>query len=61
MSVLKTMLTFLLLVNLGCASERLYVRVIDDEGRPVPSATVNVDFTLVKMVRPFYMGAILIR
>ena len=45
MSVLKTMLTFLLLVNLGCASERLYVRVIDDEGRPVPSATVNVDFT----------------
>lgn len=40
MSVLKTMLTFLLLVNLGCASERLYVKVVDYEGHPVSNATV---------------------
>ena len=41
---------FLLIATLiatctGCASERLYVKVVDEEGRPVPNATVNVDFT----------------
>ena len=36
---------FLLLGNVGCASESLYVKVVDDEGRPVSNATVNVDFT----------------
>ena len=29
----------------GCATERLYVKVVDDEGIPVPNATVNVYFT----------------
>ena len=31
--------------HLGCASERLYVTVIDDEGNPVSNATVHVGFT----------------
>lgn len=35
----------LLVACTGCASERLYVNVVDAEGRPVPNATVNVDFT----------------
>ena len=26
---------FLSLANVGCASERLYVKVVDDEGNPV--------------------------
>ena len=34
-----------LLANVGCASERLYVKVIDDEGNPVSNATVHVGFT----------------
>ena len=40
----KTSVTvsFLLLANLGCASERLYVKVIDDDGCPVTNAVVNV-------------------
>ena len=42
MSVLKTMLTFLLLVNLGCASERLYVKVVDGDGNPVTNGIVRV-------------------
>lgn len=45
MSKCRIMITFLFLAHAGCAGERLYVKVIDDEGRPVPSATVNVDFT----------------
>ncbi len=35
----------LLFAGPGCASERLYVRVVDDDGHPVSNATVNVDFT----------------
>ena len=35
----------LLLANAGCASERLYVKVIDDEGNPVTNATVHVGFS----------------
>ena len=35
----------LLVSCMGCASERLYVKVIDDVGCPVSNATVNVDFT----------------
>ena len=42
MSVLKTMLTFLLLDNLGCASERLYVKVVDGDGNPVTNGIVRV-------------------
>ena len=29
----------------GCASERLYVKVFDNEGNPVSNATVHVGFT----------------
>ncbi len=35
----------MLFANAGCASERFFVRVTDDEGYPVSNATVNVDFT----------------
>ena len=45
MSNFKIMVSFLLLANLGCASERLYVRVVDDEGKPVPNAAVKVGFS----------------
>lgn len=45
MSNSRIMVAFLLLANVGCASERLYVKVVDEEGRPVSNATVNVDFT----------------
>ena len=43
-------IAILLVACTGCASERLYVRVIDDEDHPVPSATVNVDFTSSRVV-----------
>ncbi len=39
------MMFFLLLANLGCASERLYVKVVDDDKVPVSNATVSVDFS----------------
>lgn len=45
MSKFRTMLTFLLLGNLGCASERLYVKVVDDEGNPVTNGVVHVGFS----------------
>lgn len=32
----------LLLANIGCASERLYVKVVDDKGAPVTNAIVKV-------------------
>ena len=35
----------LLLANLGCASERLYVKVVDDEGNPVTNGIVRVGFS----------------
>ena len=35
----------LLVTCTGCASERLCVKVVDDEGLPVSNATVNVYFT----------------
>jgi len=38
-------LSLLLLATTGCASERLYVRVVDDEGKPVANATVKVGFS----------------
>ena len=43
----KRLIIVLLLafVHLGCASERLYVTVIDDDGYPVSNATVHVGFT----------------
>lgn len=43
-------IAILLVACTGCASERLYVRVIDYEGHPVTSATVNVDFTSSRVV-----------
>ena len=33
-----------LVTNIGCASERLRVKVIDNEGRPVTNAVVKVAF-----------------
>ena len=33
------------LASTGCASERLYVNVIDQEGNPISNATVHVGFT----------------
>ena len=43
----KTLVLVLLfpIAHLGCASERLYVKVVDDEGVPVSNATVNVGFS----------------
>ena len=45
MSKCRIMVAFLLLVIYGCASERLYIKVVDDEGAPVSNATVNVGFS----------------
>ena len=45
MNRINMLLFVLLFVNAGCATERLYVKVVDDEGIPVPNATVNVYFT----------------
>ena len=45
MSKFRIMLTFLLLGNLGCASERLYVKVVNDEGNPVTNGIVHVGFS----------------
>ena len=45
MSKLRIMMAFLLLASTGCASERLYVKVIDDEGCPVANAMVKVGFS----------------
>ena len=39
------LLMLMLFVHAGCASERLYVKVIDGDGSPVSNATVNVGFT----------------
>ncbi len=50
MSKCRIMITFLFLAHAGCAGERLYVKVVDDEGHPVPSATVNVGFTSSRVV-----------
>ena len=36
---------FLFVINAGCASERLYVRVTDNEGKPVSNAVVRVGFS----------------
>ena len=36
---------FLSLANVGCASEMLCIKVVDDEGNPVSNATVHVGFT----------------
>ena len=43
----NTLIISLLLsiTHIGCASERLYVKVVDDEGVPVSNATVNVGFS----------------
>lgn len=46
MSKCRIMITFLLLANCGCAGERLYVKVVDDEGNPVANAAVKVGFSI---------------
>ena len=38
----RIMVAFLLLANLGCASERLYVKVVDGDGNPVTNGIVRV-------------------
>ena len=44
MNRLYLIIAALLFANAGCASERLCVSVMDDEGRPVTNATVHVGF-----------------
>ena len=41
----NVVMSFLILANVGYASERLYVKVTDDEGLPVSNATVSVGFS----------------
>ena len=38
-------ISLFILANFGCASERLYVKVVDNEGNPVTNATVRVGFS----------------
>ena len=45
MSNSRIMVAFLLLANLGCASERLYVKVVDDEGND-PNLEFDLDGNL---------------
>lgn len=45
MSKCRIMITFLFLAHAGCAGERLYVKVVDDEGNPVANAAVKVGFS----------------
>jgi hypothetical protein len=42
MNKIITATVTLLVANLGCASERLYVKIIDDNGYPVTNAVVTV-------------------
>ena len=44
------MASFFSLAQIGCASERLYVNVTDDEGRPVTNAIVRVGYTVNNVV-----------
>lgn len=45
MNKLSVVMSFLMLASTGCASECLYVKVIDDEGCPVANAMVKVGFS----------------
>jgi len=45
MNKLRVVLSSVILASTGCASERLYVKVIDDEGCPVANAMVKVGFS----------------
>ena len=45
MNKLRVVLSSVILASTGCASERLCVKVIDDEGCPVANAMVKVDFS----------------
>lgn len=45
MNKLRMWLVSFALAAEGCASERMYVKVTDNEGNPVANATVNVSFT----------------
>ena len=45
MNKLRVLLSSVILASTGCASERLYVKVIDDEGWPVANAMVKVGFS----------------
>ncbi len=44
------MVSFFSLAQIGCASERLHVKVTDDEGRPVTNAIVRVGYTVNHVV-----------
>ena len=48
--MLKFSLVFAAIAFAGCASERLYVNVVDNEGNPISNATVNVGFTSCHVV-----------
>ena len=45
MNKLRVVMSSVILASTGCASERLYVKVIDDVGSPVSNATVEVAFS----------------
>lgn len=43
-------ITVLLFANIGCASERLYVKVVDNDGNPVTNAVVCVGFSTSNVI-----------
>ena len=44
MTKVLVLMVFAFVINAGCASERLYVRVVDNDGKPVSNAVVKVGF-----------------
>ena len=45
MTKVLVLMVFAFVINAGCASERLYVRVVDNDGKPVSNAVVKVGFS----------------
>ena len=50
MNKLRVVLSSVILASTGCASERFYVKVSDDEGCPVANAMVKVDFSTSRVL-----------
>ena len=50
MNKIYVTMVLLVLANAGCASERLYVNVVDGEGVPVTNANVHVGFSTSHIV-----------
>ena len=45
MTKVLVLMVFAFVINAGCASERLYVRVVDNDGKPISNAVVKVGFS----------------